>query len=287
MAKLRALSGHIEECSRGNSWQATSHSNDSSSPKLLPPSFRLQLASPVPRSRRRKVVSSFSLWNLFAATEPLPPASQSVVDDWANIDEISESQGRSGVYDTDIVGTEFPEDSLLQKYWQQLQSLSGRVSDSLADSASRDEYSEQGKNWDDNLRDTEACERDSPSDSGEVETETPSLRRHQHFRGNLAMASMQVNPSHLMLVSQLRKYGILHAESAIRAMSDVDRGLFVPQSGDPYEDCPQYIGYHATISAPHMHAECLQLLSNHLQVSLRAIPFLDLLWSLTAFDSTT
>lgn len=31
-----------------------------------------------------------------------------------------------------------------------------------------------------------------------------------------------------------------------------------------YMDCPQPIGYHATISAPHMHATCLELLKDHL-----------------------
>lgn len=31
-------------------------------------------------------------------------------------------------------------------------------------------------------------------------------------------------------------------------------------SFSPYEDSPQYIGYDATISAPHMHAHCLELM---------------------------
>ena len=39
-------------------------------------------------------------------------------------------------------------------------------------------------------------------------------------------------------------------------MMKVDRGHFAPHSA--YYDSPQPIGYEATISAPHMHAYCLE-----------------------------
>ena len=56
------------------------------------------------------------------------------------------------------------------------------------------------------------------------------------------------------------------------AMEQIDRGLFVPPGeGDPYMDSPVPIGYNATISAPHMHAACLELLKNHLQPGMRAL----------------
>ena len=45
-------------------------------------------------------------------------------------------------------------------------------------------------------------------------------------------------------------------------MNTVDRGDFC--SNDPYEDCPQQINYSATISAPHMHAYCLEWLNSKL-----------------------
>ncbi len=32
-----------------------------------------------------------------------------------------------------------------------------------------------------------------------------------------------------------------------------------------YQDCPQPLGYGATISAPHMHAACLELLAGQLR----------------------
>ena len=39
-------------------------------------------------------------------------------------------------------------------------------------------------------------------------------------------------------------------------MGKVDRADFAPSH--PYQDRPQYIDYEATISAPHMHAYCLE-----------------------------
>jgi protein-L-isoaspartate(D-aspartate) O-methyltransferase len=54
-------------------------------------------------------------------------------------------------------------------------------------------------------------------------------------------------------------------------MEQVDRGLFVPPNELPYIDNPMPIGYNATISAPHMHAACLELLSGHLQPGMCAL----------------
>ena len=44
--------------------------------------------------------------------------------------------------------------------------------------------------------------------------------------------------------------GILKSERVIDAMKKVDRANFCKYS--PYNDSPQSIGYHVTISAPHM-----------------------------------
>jgi protein-L-isoaspartate(D-aspartate) O-methyltransferase len=41
------------------------------------------------------------------------------------------------------------------------------------------------------------------------------------------------------------------------AMLKVDRGNYVSGKHGAYDDCPQGIGYAATISAPHMHAHAL------------------------------
>ncbi|CAD5118775.1 DgyrCDS7451 [Dimorphilus gyrociliatus] len=52
-------------------------------------------------------------------------------------------------------------------------------------------------------------------------------------------------------------------------MISVDRANFCKNK--PYVDSPQGIGYAVTISAPHMHAHALELLSEHLQEGKRAL----------------
>lgn len=65
------------------------------------------------------------------------------------------------------------------------------------------------------------------------------------------------------LVDNLRKAGIIESDRVQQAMIAVDRGLFCPrdQHGKivppaAYQDSPQYLGFGATISAPHMHVRC-------------------------------
>jgi Protein-L-isoaspartate(D-aspartate) O-methyltransferase (PCMT) len=74
------------------------------------------------------------------------------------------------------------------------------------------------------------------------------------------------------MVEQLERYGIIKSKRVKEVMEAIDRGLFVPAgSGSPYFDSPMPIGYNATISAPHMHATCLELLEKHLQPGMRAL----------------
>jgi protein-L-isoaspartate(D-aspartate) O-methyltransferase len=49
----------------------------------------------------------------------------------------------------------------------------------------------------------------------------------------------------------------------------VDRAHYAPAS--PYEDSPQPIGYRATISAPHMHANACESLLTHLQPGAKVL----------------
>eukprot|EP00445_Apocalathium_hangoei_P091858 CAMPEP_0204242546 /NCGR_PEP_ID=MMETSP0361-20130328/95958_1 /ASSEMBLY_ACC=CAM_ASM_000343 /TAXON_ID=268821 /ORGANISM="Scrippsiella Hangoei, Strain SHTV-5" /LENGTH=254 /DNA_ID=CAMNT_0051215385 /DNA_START=56 /DNA_END=820 /DNA_ORIENTATION=+ len=58
---------------------------------------------------------------------------------------------------------------------------------------------------------------------------------------------------------------------ALQALRLVDRADFVPGDGHPYVDAPQRIGHRATISAPHMHAWALKLLSEHLRPGAKAL----------------
>ena len=73
------------------------------------------------------------------------------------------------------------------------------------------------------------------------------------------------------MVEQLQRYGVIKSTKVAEVMKTVDRGLFVPPDGSPYFDSPMAIGYNATISAPHMHAACLELLEDHLQPGMRAL----------------
>ncbi|KAG1363357.1 protein-L-isoaspartate O-methyltransferase [Cocos nucifera] len=73
------------------------------------------------------------------------------------------------------------------------------------------------------------------------------------------------------MVEYLQQYGIIRSKKVAEVMEAVDRGLFVPGGSPPYVDSPMQIGYNATISAPHMHATCLELLKEHLQPGMHAL----------------
>ncbi|XP_066331124.1 protein-L-isoaspartate O-methyltransferase-like isoform X2 [Miscanthus floridulus] len=73
------------------------------------------------------------------------------------------------------------------------------------------------------------------------------------------------------MVEQLQRYGVIRSTKVAEVMEAIDRGLFVPLGGTPYHDSPMPIGYNATISAPHMHAACLELLEKNLQPGMRAL----------------
>lgn len=78
-------------------------------------------------------------------------------------------------------------------------------------------------------------------------------------------------PDNKALVTSLQKNGRITSQKVADAMEQVDRGLFVPPGQLPYVDNPVPIGYNATISAPHMHAICLELLKDHLQPGMHAL----------------
>ncbi|KAH7528323.1 hypothetical protein FEM48_Zijuj05G0060500 [Ziziphus jujuba var. spinosa] len=73
------------------------------------------------------------------------------------------------------------------------------------------------------------------------------------------------------MVEHLQHYGVISSKKVAEVMEAVDRALFVPDGSPPYLDSPMSIGYNATISAPHMHATCLQLLEENLQPGMRAL----------------
>ncbi|KNA07602.1 hypothetical protein SOVF_170280 [Spinacia oleracea] len=73
------------------------------------------------------------------------------------------------------------------------------------------------------------------------------------------------------MVEQLRRCGVFHSEKVAEVMETIDRGLFVPAGTPAYMDSPMPIGHNATISAPHMHAMCLDLLNDNLQPGMHAL----------------
>eukprot|EP00897_Mesotaenium_endlicherianum_P007264 jgi/Mesen1/6566/ME000336S05785 len=73
------------------------------------------------------------------------------------------------------------------------------------------------------------------------------------------------------MVDQLQRNGILASTRGADAMRKIDRGLFVLDKGNAYEDSPQPIGFNATISAPHMHGYCLSLLDDHLKPGMSVL----------------
>lgn len=73
------------------------------------------------------------------------------------------------------------------------------------------------------------------------------------------------------MVEHLQDYGIIRSKRVAEVMEKIDRAFFVPEGNPPYIDSPLPIGHNATISAPHMHATCLQLLEENLQPGMHAL----------------
>ncbi|KAF2293248.1 hypothetical protein GH714_040610 [Hevea brasiliensis] len=73
------------------------------------------------------------------------------------------------------------------------------------------------------------------------------------------------------MVEHLQHYGVMSSKKVAEVMETIDRAFFVPDGTPAYVDSPMAIGYNATISAPHMHATCLQLLEEHLKPGMHAL----------------
>ena len=83
------------------------------------------------------------------------------------------------------------------------------------------------------------------------------------------MAWRSSGSSNKNLIDNLKANGIIQDERVYNAMRSIDRAHFCKHN--PYMDSPQGIGYAVTISAPHMHAHALQILSGHLKEGSRAL----------------
>lgn len=78
-------------------------------------------------------------------------------------------------------------------------------------------------------------------------------------------------PDNSGLVHMLQQASAVKSPRVAAVMEKVDRANFVRQKELSYVDNPLPIGYNATISAPHMHGACLDLLEGHLQPGARAL----------------
>jgi len=65
------------------------------------------------------------------------------------------------------------------------------------------------------------------------------------------------------LILKLKGEGIIKSKEVENAMKATDRGLYSKNQNEAYEDHPHSIGHGVTISAPHMHAHCLELLKEY------------------------
>lgn len=83
------------------------------------------------------------------------------------------------------------------------------------------------------------------------------------------MAWMSSGKTQAELISRLRDHGVIRSDRVFDAMLATDRGIY--STDYPYADSPQSIGYRATISAPHMHAHALELLSDKLTEGASAL----------------
>jgi protein-L-isoaspartate(D-aspartate) O-methyltransferase len=83
------------------------------------------------------------------------------------------------------------------------------------------------------------------------------------------MFSFQSINSMKELCDYLKRNGDIQSQRVYDAMMKVDRKDFSPSC--PYMDSPQSINYNVTISAPHMHAYCLELLKDHLKEGGKAL----------------
>ncbi|PSR77787.1 hypothetical protein PHLCEN_2v7710 [Hermanssonia centrifuga] len=85
------------------------------------------------------------------------------------------------------------------------------------------------------------------------------------------MAWRSSGTSSVELVSNMAKNGMIESEQVSTAMCRADRANYVLDKAAAYEDSPQYIGYDATISAPHMHAHAVQNLLPFLKPGNRVL----------------
>ncbi|KAH7353012.1 hypothetical protein KP509_19G075000 [Ceratopteris richardii] len=103
----------------------------------------------------------------------------------------------------------------------------------------------------------------------------PFLRLHAparcFFRPRLQSFWAEYTNDNKCLIERLQLGGVLKSRRVAETMEQIDRKLFVPDKTYAYADQPMPIGFNATISAPHMHCLCLELLESFLKPGMHAL----------------
>lgn len=79
------------------------------------------------------------------------------------------------------------------------------------------------------------------------------------------MAWMCSGKTNAELVANLGREGLITSRRVVEAMKAVDRRCYCRSKDEAYQDSPQSIGYGATITAPHMHANAVEAVLEYLK----------------------
>lgn len=66
------------------------------------------------------------------------------------------------------------------------------------------------------------------------------------------------------LIQELYKNGVIKLKNVRDVLIATDRKFYAPTVLNAHMDSPQYLGYGATISAPHMHAYALEIMNDYI-----------------------
>eukprot|EP01062_Namystynia_karyoxenos_P010860 TRINITY_DN13875_c0_g1_i1.p1 TRINITY_DN13875_c0_g1~~TRINITY_DN13875_c0_g1_i1.p1 ORF type:complete len:247 (+),score=69.01 TRINITY_DN13875_c0_g1_i1:113-853(+) len=85
------------------------------------------------------------------------------------------------------------------------------------------------------------------------------------------MAWRSHGSSNASLIDNLVRNGLCSNPRVVKALRSLDRKHYILDKASAYRDCPTPIGHGQTISAPHMHAACLELLEPYCRPGMRVL----------------
>eukprot|EP00878_Enallax_costatus_P009350 GHUV01009772.1.p1 GENE.GHUV01009772.1~~GHUV01009772.1.p1 ORF type:complete len:316 (+),score=70.26 GHUV01009772.1:330-1277(+) len=113
------------------------------------------------------------------------------------------------------------------------------------------------------------------STATQQQKQTTEQQQQTAAMGTVSKAGTAVKSGQDMLVDYLIRSRLVKSPRVAEALRAVDRGKYINTAyasrADAYSDHPLSIGEGQTISAPHMHAICLELLEKHLKPGARVL----------------